>query len=125
MQRAQAACGRVSALWPPPPAAAWLAGAAVCTASSFTPFIAPVTAWAMYPCALAAFFAEPSLLSPSLFFLVFVAAQAAASTVGLWGILAGPGVPPLLGNLALVPIAVAVWLLLALPFALQVAFARR
>ena len=125
MQRAQAARARVSALWSPLPAAAWLACAAVCTASSFTPRIAPVTAWAMYPCALEAFLAASSSLSPAVFFLTFVAAQAAASTVGLWGILAGPGVSPLVGNLALVPIAVAVWLLLALPFALQVAFARR
>ena len=92
-------------------------------------------AWGMFPCALSAWLAahmeavagEPKRHGSlsSHFWFTFVVAQAAASTVGLWGVLRGPGVSPLAGDLALVPIAVAVWCLLALPFALHVAFARR
>ena len=141
MQHAHAAAGRASALAArcrtslgPCSATPWLAAAALCTACSFTPRVAPVTAWGMFPAALASWLAahkDPACdaqLKHSLgtaFYLTFVATQAAASTIGVFGILQGPGVPPLAGHVALVPICIALWLLLALPFALHVAFARR
>ena len=114
--------------------AAWLAAAALCTACSFTPRVAPVTAWGMFPMALAAWLAahkdqggSPQLKQglDACFYFTFVATKAAASIIGVFGILQGPGVPPLAGHVALVPICTALWLVLALSFALHVAFARR
>ena len=141
MQHAQAAAGRTSALEArrraflgPCTAAPWLAATAVCTACSFTPRVAPVTSWGLFPAALAAWLAaqkdqaSDTQLKHSrgtAFYRTFVATQAAASTVGVFGVLQGPGVPPLAGHVALVLICIALWLVLALPFALHVAFTRR
>jgi hypothetical protein len=136
-----------------PPAHGWLAAGALCTALSFIdgPLAAPAAAWALAPCALAAVFAaaaaadvaaeeatagelrgppappERRLLPVPLlrFAAAFVVSQAVASTYALWGVLQGPGVPPAAGHLALAPLAVCVWAVLALPFLLHVAFARR
>ena len=141
MQHVQPAVGRTHALaahclsfGSPSSAAVWLAAAALCTACSFTPRVAPVTAWGMFPAALAAWLAahtdqgcaaQLKLSLEACFCFTFVAAQAAASIIAVFGILQGPGVPPLAGHIALVPICIALWLVLALPFALHVVFARR
>ena len=116
-----------------------LAAAAAATALSFLPRVAAVAAWALVPCALSAFFAANAAaavvqLSTSSsyaqtsrlrFAALFVATQAAASTYALWGVLQGPGVPPAVGHAALLPLCLLVWLVLALPFLLHVAFAAR
>jgi uncharacterized protein (DUF2126 family) len=90
---------------------AWLAASAACTALSFDVRTGVVASWVYPLCALAAWFeaaaaadaaatCEPVVTkagaarprAPRLrFAAAFVAAQAAASTLALWGVLQGPG----------------------------------
>ncbi len=113
----------------PPRAAAWLAASAAVTALSFDLHWSPLAAWLLAPCALSAWFAatvEPVTTPWLRFSLLFVGAQALASTAAFWGVLQGPGVPPWVGHAALLPLTAALWaLLLAPPHAVHVAFARR